>query len=93
MPRVKSQDKMRLLAQSETQENMAVFRKVEAERIRQGNIQLARRIADVNNINAKGNVIEEIERYKEIRDRNLEQAVGKRDPKLSRTKLNSDSKE
>lgn len=72
---------------------MAVFRKVEAERIRQGNIQLARRIADVNNINAKGNVIEEIERYKEIRDRNLEQAVGKRDPKLSRTKLNSDSKE
>ena len=53
---------MRLLAQSETQENMAVFRKVEAERIRQGNIQLARRIADVNNINAKGNVIEEIER-------------------------------
>jgi len=84
---------MRLLAQSETQENMAVFRKVEAERIRQGNIQLARRIADVNNINAKGNVIEEIERYKEIRDRNLEQAVGKRDPKLSRTKLNSDSKE
>ena len=70
------------LTKSEALDSIAVYRKLELERIRQGNYSLAKRIADVTQTNVRNSVMEEIERYKDLKSKHLEQAA-KRDPKLS----------